>query len=175
MLLPSIVQNTPEVADDQVFTEVIGPFCVTPGCSCNLRKLSDLALAGRGLPGVGEDADAVPELVADEGQVAADPHNVESAKAALHSLSGYRCDCPLCRSGKQRRSFAEAGSHPHGEQARAQIPGCHGFGDAPSYADLIDYGSSQQFNGGARYDLFAVSPATGSFLVAPVCDKREEP
>ena len=59
VLLPSIVQNTPEVADDQVFTEVVGPFCATPGCSCNLRKLSDLALAGRGLPGVGEDADAV--------------------------------------------------------------------------------------------------------------------
>ena len=50
ILLPDVVANTPEVADDDSFMWVTGKFCVTPGCKCSLRKLEDLR-SSRALPG----------------------------------------------------------------------------------------------------------------------------
>ena len=157
IIAPKIVSNTPELADDQEFRLLEGTYCATASCGCSLPKLSDaIHQLERGLPAVaaaaaiapGEDQDAlqVPELEED-------PHAVDAARLALHSLTGAKCSCPLCLAGKQRRDHAQRLSHPHSEVVASTTAGCHGQDDMPTYFDSIDYGSSQSYLGAARYDL----------------------
>ena len=126
-------------------------------------------LDGRGLPAAAAaDAGAQPEVEP------ADPFGADARKSALHSLSGSRCTCPVCLAAKQRRDFAESGSHPHSESYCASQPGCHSWDDVPSYFDILDYGADQVFNGGARYELFGVNPGTASWMVLPLADRNQE-
>ena len=110
----------------------------------------------------------------DADEVQQDPFAVESSKAALHSLSGHPCSCPLCLAGKQRRQHAKRLSHPHGEQVVAQTSGMHSQDDLPTYFDIIDYGGNQAYTRDARYDVFGINPATGSWMLAPLPSKHQE-
>ena len=136
-------------------------FCVTPGCKCGLRKLEDVR-SGRALPGQEAAAEQAGEAELAEVPEALepaledlDPFRVEQSKQALHSLSGYRCRCPVCVKAKQRRDHAERDSH---SEAKCQTtPGLHQFLDFPTYVDTIDFGGNQFSCGGARYDLFPLT------------------
>ena len=181
VLVPTIVANTPEVGDGQSFEKLSGTFCATTGCPCKLPKLADRLSNARGLPGqVPEAAEAAPPGEAeseDEGVddlAVDDPYAVDSAKAALHSLSGHPCSCPICIASKQRRKYAKRLSHPHSEQVAATTPGLHTQSDMPTYFDVVDYGGDQKYNGNCRYDIFGVNPSTGSWIVAPSPSKSQE-
>ena len=139
VIVPSIVQNTPEIHDSQVFKQITGPACATEGCKCSLPKLSSL-LAERCFPAVEPQEQDAGGPVAEHEQAEADPYAVEARKHALHSLSGTRCSCHICSKAKQRRDFSERGSHPHSETTYKNTPGLHSFNDSPSYFDTIDYG-----------------------------------
>ena len=131
ILLPDVVANTPEVADDDSFMQVTGKFCVTPGCKCSLRKLEDVR-SSRAFPGQeaaaeqagGAELAEVPEALEPELEDL-DPFRVEQSKQALHSLSGYRCRCPVCVKAKQRRDHAERDSHAHSEARCQTTPRLH--------------------------------------------------
>ena len=86
---------------------------------------------------------------------------VDARQLALLSHSGKDCRCAICLQPKQRRDFAEAGSHPYSEDRCAVTPGLHVFSDVPTDLDTINYGAVKYFNGGARYDLFGLNPGTG--------------
>ena len=163
------MSNTPEISDDQRFSVLEGTYCATAGCQCEYPKLSEaVARLERGFPAFAEAAEE-DEV---EGQEA-DPFAVDTAKLALHSLSGYKCGCPLCLAGKQRRDHAQRLSHPHSEQVARTTAGCHTQNDLPRYFDVIDYASQQAYTGGARYDLCGVNPATGVWMISPIASKNQ--
>jgi hypothetical protein len=144
------------------------------GCSGSPCLSGRAEQAETAVPSVGE-ADAAALGGAEEAENA-DPHAVDARQLALHSLSGKDCRCAICLAVMQRRDFAEAGSHPHGEVQCASTPGLHGFADVPTYLDTVDYGAARYYNGGARYDLFGLNPGTGGWLLQPFqpfTDKKE--
>ena len=186
ILIPSIVANTPELADSQRFRTISGRFCATPGCRCPLKKLTSVIEDHRGFPAAVEaqaeveaeakaanGAGADVASVANEDEDNGDEFHVEQRKSALYSLSGYKCTCPLCAQAKQRRNFPLSDAHPHSEATCRQTPGMHGYSDTPSYFFLVDYGPDQWFCGQARYDLFGFNPATNAWLCQTVKDKSE--